>query len=142
MPLIDLLRRQPADALAILSPEKPPLRYGELAALAGRTVAALNARGIGRGDRVAIVLPNGPEMAGAFLSIAAGAATAPLNPAYRADEFDFYLRDLEPKALVVQAGVDTPARDAARKLGIAVIDLTPDGAAGSFSLSGAAGAGA
>ena len=102
MPLIDLLSRQPAAALAILSPERPPLTYGGLAGLAGRTVAALNGRGIGRRDRVAIVLPNGPEMAAAFLAIGAGAATAPAQPGLsRADEFDFYLRDLEPKALVV-----------------------------------------
>ena len=40
----------------------------------------LNARGVGRGDRVAIVLPNGPEMATAFLAVAATATTAPLNP--------------------------------------------------------------
>ena len=108
MPLIDLMSRQPTAALAILSPERPPLSYGGLAGLAGRTVAALNGRGIGRRDRVAIVLPNGPDMASAFLAIGAGAATAPLNPAYRADEFDFYLRDLAPKALVVQAGRGDP----------------------------------
>ena len=44
---------------------------------------ALNAIGIGRGDRVAIVLPNGPEMAASFVAIACGATTAPLNPAYK-----------------------------------------------------------
>ena len=57
----------------------------------------LNGLGIGRGDRVAIVLPNGPEMAGAFIAVAGGAATAPLNPAYREEEFDFYLGDLRPR---------------------------------------------
>ena len=56
------------------------------------TLAALNARGIGRNDRVAIVLDNGPEMAAAFLCISAGATAAPLNPAYRADEFEFRRR--------------------------------------------------
>ncbi len=53
--------------------------------------------GIGRGDRVAIVLPNGPEMAASFVAIAAGATTAPLNPAYKRDEFDFYLADLNAR---------------------------------------------
>jgi len=140
MPLIELFRRQPADRPAILSPDRPPLSYGALGDLARRTVADLNARGIGRQDRVAIVLPNGPDMASAFLAIGAGAATAPLNPAYRADEFDFYLRDLEPKALVVQAGVESPAREAATKLGIALIELVPEaGAAGAFRLDAAAG---
>src|SRR5687767_15175025 len=47
-----------------------------------------------RNDRVAMVVPNGPEMASAFLSISSGATLAPLNPAYRAPEFDFYLLDL------------------------------------------------
>ncbi|MDW8445146.1 MAG: hypothetical protein RML45_13470 [Acetobacteraceae bacterium] len=43
---------------------------------------------------MAIVLPNGPEMAAAFLAVATAATTAPLNPAYREDEFAFYLEDL------------------------------------------------
>src|SRR5262245_58121789 len=82
-------------------------------------------------------------MASAFQASGAGAATAPLNPAYRADEFDFYLRDLEPKALVVQAGVESPAREAARALGIPIIELLPEpAAAGSFRLDIGAGAGA
>jgi acyl-CoA synthetase (AMP-forming)/AMP-acid ligase II len=143
MPLIDLVCRQPAAAPAILSPERAPLSYGDLAALAGDTVAALNARGIGCRDRVAIVLPNGPDMASAFLAIGAGAATAPLNPAYRADEFDFYLRDLEPKALVVQAGIETPSREAAGRLNIPVIELIPDStASGRFRLDMPVGGGA
>ena len=66
--------------------------------------------GIGRNDRVAIVLPNGPDMATAFVAIACGATTAPLNPAYRAEEFDFYLSDLNAKALVILDGMESPAR--------------------------------
>jgi acyl-CoA synthetase (AMP-forming)/AMP-acid ligase II len=97
---------------------RAPLSHGALRGLMARTVAALNARGIGRGDRVAIVLPNGPEMAAVFLAVAAGAATAPLNPAYRGEEFEFYLDDLKAKALLVLAGLDTPARAAAAKLGV------------------------
>ena len=38
--------------------------------------------GIARHDRVVVVLPNGPEMALAFLTVAASAVCAPLNPAY------------------------------------------------------------
>ena len=87
----DLLAPHPADAAAILAPERPTLTFGALRELADATVATLNAVGIGRGDRVAIVLPNGPEMATAFVAVACGATTAPLNPAYRAEELDFYL---------------------------------------------------
>ena len=75
-----------------------------LRALAERTGAALNAVGVGRGDRVAIVLANGPEAASAFLSVACYAVTAPLNPSYRTEEFAFYLSDLKARALIVQQG--------------------------------------
>ena len=56
-----------------------------------------------------IVLPNGPEMATAFVGVASGATSAPLNPAYKADEFEFYMSDLNAKALIVEAGSNSPA---------------------------------
>ena len=58
---------------------RAPLTYGGLRALIERTVAALNRVGVGRGDRVAIVLPNGPEMAASFVAVASGATTAPMR---------------------------------------------------------------
>jgi len=99
-------------------------------------VHTLNRLGIGRNDRVAIVLPNGPEMASAFISIAAGATTAPLNPAYREDEFRFYLTDLQARLLVVQKDMATPARTVAETLGIRIATLSHDAAdpAGVFEL--------
>jgi len=82
------------------------------------------------------VLPNGAEMATSFLAVASAAVAAPLNPAYRADEFAFYLTDLEAKAVIVLAGDDTPARQVAEAHGIAIIELVPrsDGPAGTFDL--------
>jgi acyl-CoA synthetase (AMP-forming)/AMP-acid ligase II len=131
-----LLARGEADAPAIGAPDRPPLTYAALRNLSERTVAALNGMGLGRGDRVAIVLPNGPEMAAAFVTIACGAATAPLNPGYRAEEFDFYLGDLGAKALIVLRGAESEARAAAAARGVPVIELAPepDGAAGLFTL--------
>ena len=103
--------------------------------------AALSAFGLGREDRVALVLPNGPEMATAFLGVACGAVCAPLNPDYRPEELDFYLSDLGVKAVVVEAGSDSPARAAASSRGIEVIELASSysAAAGAFSLSGSNG---
>ncbi|MGE0733956.1 MAG: acyl--CoA ligase [Alphaproteobacteria bacterium] len=122
-------------AAALLAPDRKTLSFDAMRALVQRTVAALNEAGIGRNDRVGIVLPNGPEMAAAFVAIGAGATTAPLNPGYRADEFEFYLSDLHAKALVVQAGDATPARDVARKLSIPIVELAPrEEAAGAFDL--------
>ena len=136
--LKDLLAQGAADAPAISAPGRAPLRHGELRALIQRTLAALNAQGIGRNDRVAIVLPNGPEMATCFMACASGVASAPLNPAYRADEFEFYLSDLNAKALIVEQGSTSPAVEVARKLGVRLIELLPGDQAGSFTLLGAA----
>ena len=114
------------DAVAIAAPDATPLTYYGLRALIAETIPSLNRFGIGRNDRVAIVLPNGPEMATAFIAIASGATSAPLNPAYRADEFEFYISDLGAKALVVEQGSGSPVIEAAKKLGIVVLTLTPD----------------
>jgi acyl-CoA synthetase (AMP-forming)/AMP-acid ligase II len=129
-----LAARAESAAPAIGAPERPWLSHAGLAALAGRTVAALNAMGIGRNDRVALVLPNGPEAATGFLAIACGATTAPLNPAYTRDEFSFYLQDLKARALVLLEGAETPAREAAAALGVPILALTPGTEAGDFSL--------
>jgi acyl-CoA synthetase (AMP-forming)/AMP-acid ligase II len=123
--LADILTRAAPAAVALAAPERAPLSYGTLAGFVADTVETLNRAGIGRNDRVAIVLPNGPEMASAFLAVAAGATAAPLNPAYRAEECEFYLADLRAKALIVPAGQPSPALEVARRLGVTPIPLTP-----------------
>ena len=132
----ELLQVGGDDADAVLGLDRAALSYGGLRRQVTATVAALNGAGVGRNDRVAIVLPNGPEMATAFVSIACGATTAPLNPAYKRDEFDFYLADLGAKALVVERDSDSPAIEAAQAHGIRILDLCIDGTApsGTFSL--------
>jgi acyl-CoA synthetase (AMP-forming)/AMP-acid ligase II len=134
--VIDLLARSADEAAAIGAPGRPWLTHAGLRTLANRTIADLNRMGIGRNDRVAIVLPNGPEMAAAFVTIAAGTATAPLNPAYKTEEFEFYLSDLNARALVIQQDMESPARAVAESRGIPIVELipNPDGPAGSFVL--------
>jgi acyl-CoA synthetase (AMP-forming)/AMP-acid ligase II len=125
---------------ALRAPDREALSYEGLREQAAHTVSTLNALGIDRNQRVAIVLPNGPEMASAFVSIASGATACPLNPAYRADEFEFYLSDLNSRALVVEAGSTSPAVEVAQRLGIAVLELHLAGAAGRFTLAPRGGA--
>ena len=122
----DLLRdaaERNAAATAIVSPNRRPLSYGRLVHQVEATVRTLAAAGVAPNDRVALVLPNGPEMAVAFLAVAAGATCAPLNPAYTEDEFEFYISDLNARALIVAAGLDSPVLAVARKRGLAVLDL-------------------
>ena len=131
-----LLRRGSDDAAALSTPGGIPLSYKALRALVEQTASALASQGIGANDRVAIVLDNGPEMAATFLCVASCATAAPLNPGYRADEFDFYLTDLRAKLLIVAEGKDSPCVAVAEKLGIPIARLgaEPDKGAGSFSL--------
>ena len=137
--IVDLIDFGDDDRAAILAPGREPLSFAALRALVRDTVASLNRLAIGRGDRVAIVLPNGPEMAAVFVAVAAGAVAAPLNPTYRAEEFEFYLSDLGAKALIVEAGATGPAVEVAHKLGVQIFELRPriDSGAGAFELVGA-----
>ncbi|MBS3649378.1 AMP-binding protein [Pseudaminobacter sp. 19-2017] len=134
--VLSLLRAAPDTAIVLTAPGRRGLTYRELRQLVGRIHRQLAARGIGAGDRVAIVLPNGPEMAAAFLAAASGLSAAPLNPAYKQAEYEFYLSDLRPKLVLVEAGSDNPVRAAAEKLGVAVAELKveADAPAGAFSL--------
>lgn len=126
------------DGIAITAPGRRGLSYARLLRQVDEIVSKLNSLGVGRQDCLALVLPNGPEMAVAFLAVAAGAICAPLNPSYGASEFDSQLSDLKAKALIVHSGIDSPAIGVARDRGLPVIELTPlsDAPAGLFTLKG------
>ena len=136
--LAKLIEPHAADAPAIGAPGRDWMTYGDLRALTKRVRASLRHCGVGPKDRVAIILPNGPEMAAAFVTIAQSAVTAPLNPAYREDEIEFFLGNLRAKAIVVLEGHDGPALVAASRIGLSIIRLRPEtvAAAGMFSLVG------
>ncbi len=124
--VIELIAAGGTNAVSVAAPDQASLSYGALRSQVGQSIDAMNAFGVGRNDRVAIVLPNGPMMATAFLSVAAAATACPLNPAYREDEFAFYLSDLSAKALVVEKGSSSVAVAVARQRGIPVVELTSD----------------
>ncbi|MEL6161916.1 MAG: AMP-binding protein [Cyanobacteria bacterium J06627_32] len=126
------------DAIALAAPDRIGLSYLQLHRQMATVIAQLRALGIERNDRVAVALPNGPEAAVAFLTLSAGATYAPLNPGYRANEYEFYLTDLGAKALILQPGVAEPARAVAQQLAIPVLELSPSlsAPAGMFDLCG------
>ena len=126
------------NAVAILAPGRSPLTYSRLRRQVEQVVQELNSRGFGMQDRIAMVLPEGPEMAVAFVAMAAGATCAPLNPAYRRRELSYYLKDLNATALLVPSGSKSPAAAVARSQDIPVLELIPQTApaAGLFTLGG------
>jgi acyl-CoA synthetase (AMP-forming)/AMP-acid ligase II len=136
-----LLQTGRDEAPALTTPGGSPLSYRALRALTARTAGVLAGLGIAPGDRVAIVLDNGPEMAAAFLGVAGAATAAPLNPGYRAEEFEFYLTDLHAKLLVTGV-TDSAAVQVATRLDLPIARLVPEPAngAGTFRLDVPAGA--
>lgn len=136
--LPQLLSRHDQQTSAIGAPGRADMSRAELMDMVKIVGGALRGHGIGEQDAVAVVMPNGPEMAVVFPAVACFAVAAPLNAAYREDEFDFYLGDLNTKAVLVMEGQDSPVRDIAIKRNIAIIELSPNksGPAGSFTLSG------
>jgi acyl-CoA synthetase (AMP-forming)/AMP-acid ligase II len=128
--LRELLATGEDSSVAISAPDARPLTHAGLRSQVTRTIEMLNEYGVGRQDRVGLVLPNGPEMAVAFIATAAGATAAPLNPAYRGEEFEFYLSDLNAKAVIVEQGSSSPVVAVASKLGVRVLELSPSPAAG------------
>ena len=115
-----------AAAAAIVAPDGATCSYGELLAELGSVRARLRAAGVRRADAVAVVLPNAPAMATAFLGVAGGAACAPLNPTYREAELVASFDDLQPRALVTD-GCAPVSEEVARARGIPI--LAPSGPA-------------
>ncbi|MGD9851482.1 MAG: AMP-binding protein [Nitrospirales bacterium] len=126
---------------ALLGLDRSPLTFAQLTQQLQSLRAGLRQRGLDRTARLALVAPNGPELALAFLACATSAICAPLNPAYRHEEMAFYLEDLDASALVIAEPLDSPARDVAQARGIPILELHPlvNQPAGSVELVGPSG---
>jgi oxalate---CoA ligase len=139
-PTLSALLREQAekqpDAIAILAPDRPPLTCAGLWRQVQNTVDTLQSLGVTPSTRVAVVLPNGPEMATTFLGVAAGAVCAPLNPAYRAAELQIYLEDTRAQFVIVGKGQSDPVRAVAMHMNLTVLEIASDSTlpAGQFSL--------
>ncbi len=122
--LADLFTHADRNHPAVLMPEPPPATgttYRALAEQVDRLATVLRRRGLQPGDGVAIVLPNGLDFLTIFLAATrARLVAAPLNPAYKADEFHFYLHDLVPKAVVAPSDA-VAVHEAAAALGLPVV---------------------
>ena len=122
-PVLEFIKAANSESTAINAPGQEALSYGDLLNLVENTVSTLNRNGIHRNDRVAIVLPNGAEMAACFIATSCAATAAPLNPAYQKAEFDFYLSDLKAGVLIVEENSQSPSIEAAREQHIPILTL-------------------
>ncbi len=109
----DLLSAGPSGDPAILSEDGECLDHAGLRATLARLRERMRGLGVGVEDRIAIVLPNGPGAAVAFLAAAVTGCAAPLNPRYRSEELRFYLEDLRARVLITGDSGGEAAREAA-----------------------------
>jgi len=130
--------RNAPDRRAILAPGRLPMTYGALWIQTRDVVRGLRSLGLGRTDRVAVVLPDGPEAAVAMVAVAAGAVCVPLNPGFTDDEYQRYFGELHLAALLTYAHSNSVSRRAAHTLGIPVIEVVtrPHDGAGAFGIVG------
>jgi acyl-CoA synthetase (AMP-forming)/AMP-acid ligase II/acyl carrier protein len=131
------VRSRPHDP-AIGAPGRRFLTFGSLGDAVQGVTERLNARGFGRGTRIAIVLAEGPELALAILGVSAGAVAVPLDPRLTAAEFRARFSALAVEVVIVGEGLDSPARVAARTARLPVIELSarPNEPARLFSVRG------
>src|SRR3954470_21367007 len=135
-PLLDLFPADASGRTAVVIPEQNiGVTYAALRDQVETLARALSRAGVGRGDRVGIALPNGLPLIVSFLSASIAGTAAPLNPAYKEDEFRFFLEDTAAKVLLLPPeGADEARRAAGGRVPILGIDMD---AAGTITLTGA-----
>ena len=135
--LLELIQAAPPDSVAVIIPETGArITYADLRKQVSSVADAFASAGIARGDRVAIALPNGLPVIVCFLAASVAGTAAPLNPAYRYDEFRFYLEDTAARALVVPPeGADEARRAAGDRIPVLIAET---GANGFVRISGPA----
>jgi acyl-CoA synthetase (AMP-forming)/AMP-acid ligase II len=122
--LASLLQAAPADSTAVVIPEmETSITYESLRQQVMSMAESLAGAGIRPGDRVASVLPNSLATIVGFLAGSIAGTAAPLNPAYRYEEFCFYLEDTAARLLLCPVEGAEDARRAAKQLGIPVFSV-------------------
>ena len=123
----ELLAGGADDALALTAPGGLETSYGELRDTVAKLAGQLRAAGVASGDRVALVLPNGPATALSFLAAASVGTAAPLNPRYREEELRQSFEELRVRIAIAPGGAEgIPEMAGVRRLTIEGegIDLT------------------
>ncbi|KAK6084956.1 peroxisomal-coenzyme A synthetase [Seiridium cupressi] len=122
------IRGEP-QSTAVIIPSKPhalTVAYKDLAAECSSFQRKLAAIGIGHASPVSIAVINSYEFIVSFEATAwQRGIAAPLNPAYKQDEFEFYIEDIKSAIVLVPRGAyeaDAPAVRAARKFNAAIAE--------------------
>ena len=127
--LLGVIHLIPDGSIAVIAPEQNVRStYGALRQNVTALAEQLAAAGVQRGARVAIALPNGLPIIVAFLAAAEVGTAAPLDPAYKEDNFRFYLEDTAAKFLILPPDAEEARRAAtAQNVRVLPIEMDPSG---------------
>jgi len=133
--LLDLFPPDASGQTAVVIPEENiRITYAGLRDQVESLASALAGAGIGRGDRVGIALPNGLPVIVSFLAASLAGTAAPLNPAYKEEEFRFYLEDTDARVLILPPdGAEAARRAAGDRVRVLTVDMD---SAGTVKLAG------
>ena len=107
------------DAPFLLHPDGTQTSYRAALLRSGALAAELAARGVRRGDRVAVQVEKSAEALLTYLAtLRLGAVYLPLNPAYTADEVACFLADAEPALFVCRSEDEAAMRDLCARLSV------------------------
>jgi long-chain acyl-CoA synthetase len=110
------------DAVA-LKLDDVEVTFRELDGLSQKVSALLKGRGIAPGDRVALMMPNIPQMAFIYYGVLrAGAVVVPLNPLLKGREVAYHLTDSGAKLVFAWEGVLEEARAGADAVDVVAVD--------------------
>ncbi len=133
--LLGLTSSIPSERIALIQPEQHiSLSYWAVRAQVAALAEALASMGVRRGDRIGMALPNGLATVVCFLAASEAGTAAPLNPAYKEEEFRFYLEDTDARVLLLPPGGAAEARRAAGDR-VRIVTVEMD-AAGTVTLDG------
>jgi acyl-CoA synthetase (AMP-forming)/AMP-acid ligase II len=121
--LLDVLHFADSHTAVIVPELEVRISYDSLRQQVLEMADALAAAGIQRGDRVAMVLPNGLPALVSFLAASIAGTAAPLNPAYPYEEFLFFLKDTNARVLLCPPAGAEFARSAAADLKIPIFPV-------------------
>jgi len=124
--MLELQARRFSDYPALLAPSRKPLSYSRLYQHIEQTVLKLNQLGIGRGDRVMLIVPDGPELATAILAAGSGTTLLPVSSTLLAEDYKYLLTKSGASVLLIQTGLASQARTVAEANNIRVLELIPD----------------
>jgi oxalate---CoA ligase len=135
---LDYWAGQTPDAPALIIPGQPAVNYAALWRGVRAVTEALSCSGVGRHDRVVLLLPEGPTLAMALLGTMSAAIAVPLPASLTASELKAALHNLHAAMALVSPTIAAASRDCLNQCGVPVLELEEDDGSPAFPACGEA----